>query len=54
MATHRKLAAIFSADAAGYSRLMADGEAGTNSIRAPNPHAARRADPDLGLIDGLP
>ena len=29
MTTHRKLSAIFSADAAGYSRLMADHEAAT-------------------------
>ena len=29
MPTHRKLAAILSADAAGYSRLMADDEAAT-------------------------
>jgi len=29
MTTHRKLAAILSADAAGYSRLMADDEAAT-------------------------
>jgi adenylate cyclase len=29
MTTHRKLAAIFSADAAGNSRLMADDEAAT-------------------------
>ena len=29
MSTHRKLAAILSADAAGYSRLMADDEAAT-------------------------
>ena len=29
MTTHRKLAAILSADAAGYSRLMADDETAT-------------------------
>ena len=29
MPTHRKLSAILSADAAGYSRLMADDEAAT-------------------------
>jgi class 3 adenylate cyclase len=29
MTTHRKLAAILVADAAGYSRLMADDEAAT-------------------------
>ena len=34
MTTHRKLAAILSADAAGYSRLMADDEAAT--VRALN------------------
>ena len=34
MTTHRKLAAIFSADAAGYSRIMEDDETGT--LRALN------------------
>ena len=34
MITHRKLAAILAADAAGYSRLMADDEAAT--LRALN------------------
>ena len=33
MTTHRKLAAILSADAVGYSRLMADDEA--EILRAP-------------------
>ena len=45
MPTERKLAAILSADVVGYSRLMAEDEAGT--IRT------AEVAPVNGLIDGL-
>ena len=50
----RKLAAIFAADIAGYSRLMARDELGTSAgLRAASKHRVNHAAATLGAVDSF-
>ena len=50
MSVNRRLAAILSADVAGYSRLMGEDEAGT--LAALKAHRAEFIDPEIAIHGG--